>query len=121
MRRVLVGGLLFLLAACGGSEGATGPQGPAGPGTYKFYTAAITSSGSGGVQLPAAAGTSPDSPPVVTCYITNDVSSGTWLVVAEQPSTSGFPSCGVTFQNGTFAVAIINATPGWTGGFAVVY
>jgi hypothetical protein len=49
--------------------------------------------------------------PVIACYISSD--QKTWLAVAQTPSVSPFPFCGLTgIGTTTPAITIVNATPG---------
>ena len=58
-------------------------------------------------------------PPAMTCYEGN--AAGTvWLEVALSP-TSNAATCGLVLSNGVFHATMINAVPGWTAVFVVVY
>jgi hypothetical protein len=140
---------LFLVAACKGADGATGPagptgqqgpQGPAGPsgpqgptgpqglpgppgaaGTPHFFIATIGTSGGTAVGLPAAAGTNPNQPPAMACYIGNpSLFPGAWLSVAGTPASVG-AFCGAVFGAGSWGATMNQAPVGWTAVWVVVY
>lgn len=96
-----------------------GPQGPAGPGNRITLTAVVGSDGVARAPLPAAVGTDPTRPPAVACYVTDNPSSGVWLAVAQ--STSTLPFCGLGLTSSGWVALVLQATPGWTAAFAVVY
>jgi hypothetical protein len=114
---------LILLAACEGPlgpAGPTGPQGPQGPPGPAGPPGALNRADATGLfgpsgtfsgLLPAGA-TAGGSVPAIACYISND--GRTWLAVAQIPSASGDPYCGLTgIGTTTPAITIINGTPGW--------
>ena len=74
-------------------------------------TGAIPASGGSSAGLPAAA-VANGRVPVIACYISSD--QKTWLAVAQTPSVSTAPFCGLTgIGTTTPAITIINVTPGW--------
>ena len=120
LRRTFAGLLLFTLA-CGGDgavgpAGPQGPQGPAGPAgppgalNRADLTGTIGSSGGVAAQLPAAA-VAGGKVPVIACYISD--TGQTWLAVAQTPSNTSFPACGLTgIGTSTPAIALVNVTVG---------
>jgi hypothetical protein len=126
---------LFAVAmiACKGADGATGPQGPAGPTGPTGATGPQGPSGPPGpigppgalnradatgqltttginVILPAAS-VAGGRLPVIACYLSND--RVIWGAVAQTPSTSGFPFCGLTgIGTATPEVSLVNGTAG---------
>lgn len=124
MRYLVTGLLCVFLLACGGKDGAagpTGPQGPAGPagpGTRLVFVVPVTNGGAV-ANLPAAAGTNPNSPPSLSCFVTS-AGSTTLLAVASTPSST-YPYCGLTFSGGVFHAVMVDSVTGDTAYFVVVY
>lgn len=117
--------VLLCFVACTGKDGPMGPAGPqglpgpAGPGTRTVITGTIGSTGGVSIPLPAAVGTSINSPPSMACY-TGTPGSNVWLAVASTPSSS-YPFCGLVFGGGVFNAAMSGATPGDIAAFVIVY
>lgn len=111
-----------------GTAGLPGPVGPAGPsgapGARRTdLTATIASDGSADVIVPGVTHVS-NRPPLMSCYITNQTTLPTWLVVGGANLETGL-SCalytGFTEQTGFYWVAgIRHAPPGWTVAFIVL-
>lgn len=117
---------VFGLLACQGADGPTGPRGaqgprgPAGHGTRVTLTALVDTSGSASVTLPAAAGTDPDAPPLVTCHLRAPQST-TWLPITDGYSASA-PYCQLSIvSGGPFTAALHRAPAGWTAAFVLLY
>lgn len=102
-----------------GPMGPPGPQGVPGPGTRVNLTATVLSDGSAAANIPAAAGTDPRRPPTMACYMTDNPNSGIWLAVAG--SDSGGTFCGLGLGTSSWIALMIDAPPGWTAAFVVVY
>ena len=102
----------------GGSQGLpgiTGPQGPPGPSGAIVSTSAgiIDAQGEGSVTFPPG---NPPHLPVVTCWISSG--DDTWFIVDEVAG----PGCGaVELSDGSVAVAIVGATPGWRYIISAIY
>lgn len=123
--------LLTVALACKGADGATGPQGPQGqtgpqgpqgaqglpgpagpPGSLNKATASGIIGASGSVTLILPAASVANGLPAIACYITAD--GHTWLSVAQTPSVTGFPACGIGgIGTSTPAIVFVNVTPGW--------
>jgi hypothetical protein len=143
---VAIAFLSLAMAACKGAEGPAGPngingaqgpmgpqgpQGPRGPagtaganGTNINRLTVIRQAGSASLNsvnaiLPTVVGTDPQSPPVVSCYMSSDL-SGSWLAVNDGwNSTSAW--CGVIFSSGQWLVAMNNLPPMYFAAFVVAY
>lgn len=126
MRHRILTTCCVLLLACGGKDGAVGPtgpqgpQGPAGPGTSTILTAVVGSTGSAGVTLPAGAGSNPARPPALSCYLTDNPTTGIWLKVADGDSTAA-AYCALALSGGVWTARMLQAPVGWTAAFVVVY
>lgn len=129
--------LLTVAVACKGADGTTGPSGPQGPQgatgpagpvgpqgpvgppgpigppgalNRADLTGTIPASGSAVGQLPAAA-VANGRVPVIACYISSD--QKTWLAVAQTPSVTNLPFCGLGgIGTATPSIVIVNVTPG---------
>jgi hypothetical protein len=85
-----------------------------------MVTGVAGASGGVAIPLPAAVGTNPSSPPALSCYTTDNPSSGVWVAVADGWSaTSTF--CGLVFSGGVWNAVMVNMDVGWTAGFIVIY
>lgn len=122
------------LVGCGGADGATGPMGPPGPqgpqgppgpagasGAVNRFVLEGQFGSSGTVVggLPAAAVTN-GGLPAIACYVSSD--RRTWLQVAQTPSSSTMPYCGLTgIGTSTPGITLVNGTPGWYYYLVAVY
>lgn len=102
-----------------GNTGAAGLPGPPGPGTRLVVTGIAGTSGEVRIALPAAAGTSMNNPPAMSCYLTTGGSTA-WITVASTSSTT-WPYCGLNFTGGVFQAVMLNMAAGWTAAFVIVY
>lgn len=123
LRAVLLVALLFVSTACEGPAGPTGPQGPPGPaGSLNRYVVTVTvnSAGVAAVNLPAAAGANPASPPGLDCYLSTGVSLGAWLNVTDgDGSTTAF--CGLVLNSAGWRATMNDAPPGWVALFIATW
>jgi hypothetical protein len=113
MRRLVMFGAALFLLACGkegpmGPQGPQGPQGPPGPAgavNRADFTGTIGSNGGVSVPLPSAS-VANNKIPVIACYVSD--TRQTWLAVAQIPSDTSLPYCGMTgIGTSTPAVTII--------------
>ncbi|MEO5904827.1 MAG: hypothetical protein ABIQ55_12510 [Gemmatimonadaceae bacterium] len=142
----LVGFALIVatITGCKGADGATGPAGPAGaagaagaqgapgvaglPGpagaqgtTRLNFTVAVAANGSASQPLPAAAGTDPNKPPFLACYLTDGTLPVVWLSIAG-PHGGTNATCQLSFSGGLWTAQILKSpVPGWTAAFVVVF
>jgi len=110
------------LGACKGAEGPAGPQGaqgpvgqpgPAGvPGPTGALNRAdftgLTDANGAAVVSPPAAAFATGKLPFVACYVSSD--GLTWLSVAQTPSFSNVPFCGLSGTGVTSEVVLVHAS-----------
>jgi hypothetical protein len=137
MRLAKVSAIVLALAACTGDQGPMGPPGrdgkdgaqglpglpgppgQPGAGTRLVVTAVADANGTAAAVLPAAAGTDPTKPPVMSCYYTDSFDRGVWVAVASSASTD-LPYCRLVF--GSTWVAEMRSLPmEFIAAFVVVY
>jgi hypothetical protein len=113
--------LLFSLSLTGCVvEGPMGPPGQDGESYRLMVTSIADVGGDASVALPRYVGSDLTQPPAVTCYESEDESSGEWLVVGDGFSeTSSY--CAVSFISDRWVVSMHAMQPGWAAAWVVLY
>ena len=99
-----------------GPSGTAGPPGPAGPGTRVVLSATVVSDRSARATLPAGAGTTA-SLPAMSCYL-NQPGASAYLLIGTDLAG---PTCGIVASGSALQAVMIEAPPGWTAWFVIVY
>jgi hypothetical protein len=126
VRPVLAALLSIGFAAC---EGPMGPAGSPGPGTRLVLNGTVDQFGEAVIDLPAEAGTI-DSPPAVTCYL-SEIGQEWFIVSLDSDSDTdvetdtdffGFSACLLgQSTGGSLSVVLIGVPPTWLFRVVVIY